>query len=54
MTPAVIIDDLKKRFHAKELERIRQLKTNADSWNKLDAQQEQMLLRRCVCACVRA
>lgn len=51
MTPAVIIDDLKKRLQAKELERIRQqqqLKANADSWNKLDAHQEQMLLRRCV------
>lgn len=47
MTPAVIIDDLKKRLQAKELERQRQLKANADSWNKLDAHQEQMLLRRC-------
>lgn len=51
MTPAVIIDDLKKRLQAKELERLRQqqqLKANAESWNKLDAHQEQMLLRRCV------
>lgn len=46
MTPAVIIDDLKKRLQAKELARIRQMKSNADAWNKLDAHQEQMLLRR--------
>ena len=44
MTSAAIIDDVKKRLHAKELERVQ--RTNSESWNKLDNHQEQLLLRR--------
>lgn len=43
MSSVAIIDDVKKRLAAKELERKR--KENAETWNKLDNHQEQLLLK---------
>lgn len=43
MTSAAIIEDVKKKLEAKEIER---RQANSDSWNKLDNYQEQQLLKR--------
>jgi hypothetical protein len=45
MTSAAIIEDVKKKLEAKEIER---RQANSDSWNKLDNYQEQQLLKRWV------
>lgn len=43
MTSAAIIEDVKRKLEAKEMEK---RQANSDTWNKLDNYQEQMLLRR--------
>jgi hypothetical protein len=45
MTSAAIIEDVKRKLEAKEMEK---RQANSDTWNKLDNYQEQMLLRRWV------
>jgi hypothetical protein len=43
MTSAAIIEDVKKKLEAKELEK---RQANSETWNKLDNYHEQMLLKR--------
>lgn len=43
LTSAAIIEDVKKKLEAKEIEK---RQANSETWNKLDNYQEQMLLKR--------